>query len=150
MRILLQRVTEAAVSVDGETIGAIGHGYALLVGIGTDDDTAAVDRMAEKIVNLRLFSNDEGKFDRSLLEVAGEALVVSQFTLFGDARKGRRPSFVAAARPEVASPLCDRFAERLRSLGVSHVATGRFGADMQVRIHNDGPVTLWLDSAEWS
>ena len=150
MRILLQRVTEGSVTVGHETIGRINRGYVLLAGIGDGDDRSTVDRMAEKVVRLRLFNNEAGKVDRSLLDVAGAALVISQFTLFGDTRKGRRPSFVAAARPEVASPLCERFAERLRSLGVSHVATGRFGADMQVRIHNDGPVTLWLDSAEWS
>ena len=148
MRVLIQRVTFGSVVVAGETVGEIGRGYVLLVGIGEGDDAAVVERMAEKVVNLRLFSNDEGKFDWSLLDVSGGALVVSQFTLFGDARKGRRPNFSAAARPEVASPLCDRFAEKLRRLGVSPVATGRFGADMEVTIHNDGPVTLWMDSDE--
>jgi len=146
MRILLQRVSQASVEVDGEVVGAIGAGYVLLVGIGQGDDAAVADRLAEKVVNLRLFSNDAGKFDHSLLDVAGGALVVSQFTLFGDARKGRRPSFDQAARPDVAAPLCDHFAKRLRGLGVTRVETGVFGASMHVTIHNDGPVTLWLDS----
>ncbi|MEM1099878.1 MAG: D-aminoacyl-tRNA deacylase [Planctomycetota bacterium] len=149
MRVLIQRVKSGAVVVDGETVGAVQQGYVLLVGIGEGDDEAVVLKMAEKVVNLRLFANEAGKFDRSLLDVGGGALVVSQFTLFGDARKGRRPSFISAARPELAEGLCDRFATQLKSLGVVSVATGRFGADMQVAIHNDGPVTLWLDSAEW-
>ena len=148
MRILIQRVTYGSVLVDDETVGEIERGYVLLTGIGPDDDEAVADRMAEKIVHLRLFENDAGKLDRSLLEVGGGALVVSQFTLFGDARKGRRPSFVGAARPEVAEPLCEVFAQRLRECGVSPVATGRFGAHMDVEIHNDGPVTLWLDSEQ--
>ncbi|MEM1099804.1 MAG: D-aminoacyl-tRNA deacylase [Planctomycetota bacterium] len=149
MLVLIQRVTSAAVVVDGETVGEVQQGYVLLVGIGEGDDEDVVLKMAEKVVNLRLFANEAGKFDRSLLDVGGGALVVSQFTLFGDARKGRRPSFIRAARPELAEGLCDRFAAQLKSLGVVSVATGRFGADMQLAIHNDGPVTLWLDSAEW-
>ncbi len=148
MRVLLQRVTRASVSVDGRTIGRIGRGYVLLVGVGDGDSEAEADRLAEKIATLRLFPDEAGRFDRSLLDVEGEALVVSQFTLYGDARKGRRPSFTGAARPEVAAPLCDRLGERLRELGVRRVETGRFGAMMAVEIHNDGPVTLWLDSAE--
>lgn len=148
MRILIQRVTHGKVVVEKQNVGEIGQGYVLLVGIGPGDDQATVQRMAEKVVKLRLFENDDGKFDRSLLDVVGGALVVSQFTLYGDARKGRRPSFVGAARPEVAAPLCDEFAECLRQLGVTRVAAGRFGAHMDVTIHNDGPVTLWLDSEE--
>lgn len=148
MRILIQRVTRGSVVVDQQTVGEIGRGYVLLVGIGPGDNEAVVGRMAEKVVKLRLFENDEGKFDRSLLEVGGGALVVSQFTLFGDAKKGRRPSFVGAARSELAEPLCNIFAERLRTLGVSPVATGRFGQHMDVTIHNDGPVTLWIDSEQ--
>ena len=147
MRVLLQRVTEAAVRMDGEVIGAIDAGYLLLVGIGPDDTEAVVDRMAKKIAGLRLFPDERGRFDRSLLDVGGEALVVSQFTLFGDTRKGRRPSFVGAGAPEHASPLCDRFAAALRAAGVPRVETGRFGADMKVSLVNDGPVTLWLDEA---
>ncbi|MEM7626033.1 MAG: D-aminoacyl-tRNA deacylase [Planctomycetota bacterium] len=146
MRVLIQRVTHGSVVVDERAVGEIGRGYVLLVGVGPGDDERVADRMADKIVNLRLFENEAGKFDRSLLEVGGEALVVSQFTLFGDARKGRRPSFVGAARPEMAELLCDHFAKQLRVLGVASVATGRFGAHMDVTIHNDGPVTLWLDS----
>ncbi len=146
MRVLLQRVSRASVAVDGQTVGAIGRGYVLLVGVGHDDSEADVDRLAAKIVNLRLFADDNGKFDRSLLDIGGEALVVSQFTLYGDTRKGRRPAFTAAADPEKARPLYDAFAARLRELGVGNVQTGRFGAAMAVEIHNDGPVTLWLES----
>jgi D-tyrosyl-tRNA(Tyr) deacylase len=146
MRILLQRVTHASVVVEDETLGAIDHGYLLLVGIGKDDTQDTVNKLAKKITNLRLFPNDEGKFDKSLLDVGGGALVVSQFTLYGDARKGNRPSFIDAAPPDIASPLCDAFAEALRGLGVGRVETGRFGADMKVSLCNDGPVTLWLDS----
>lgn len=143
---LLQRVSHASVVVAGETVGTIDAGYLLLVGIGHDDTEQTADKLAKKIVNLRLFPNAEGKFDRSLLEVAGGALVVSQFTLMGNAKKGNRPSFIDATRPEVASPLCDYFVEALRKLGVSRVASGRFGTHMEVSLCNDGPVTLWLDS----
>ena len=145
MRILLQRVTHASVAVDHETIGAIEHGYLLLVGIGVADDAATIDKIAAKVAKLRLFPNDAGKFDKSLLDVGGGALVVSQFTLYGDASKGNRPSFIEAAPPQRASPLCDRFAQQLAELGVARVETGQFGADMQVTLCNDGPVTLWLD-----
>ena len=148
MRVLLQRVTHGSVAVDGQTVGECGPGYVILLGIGAGDDEAVADRLAEKVVNLRLFLNDAGKFDKSLLEVDGEALVISQFTLYADARKGRRPGFTDAARPEVAEPLYLYFAARLRTLGVRRVATGRFGAMMAVTIHNDGPVTVMLDSAE--
>ncbi len=127
-------------------IGEVGRGYVLLVGIADGDTQAIADKLAEKVVNLRIFSDDSGKFDLSLLDVGGGALVISQFTLYGDARKGRRPSFIQAARPEVAEPLCDYFADKLRALGVKHVATGRFGASMRVEIINEGPVTLMLDS----
>ncbi|MGB1124286.1 MAG: D-aminoacyl-tRNA deacylase [Phycisphaeraceae bacterium] len=146
MRILLQRVSHASVVVDEQPIGSIDRGYLLLVGVGKDDTQETVNKLAKKVVNLRLFPNDEGKFDKSLIDVEGGALVVSQFTLFGDARKGNRPSFIDAAPPELASPLCDAFAQALRGLGVSRVETGRFGADMKVSLCNDGPVTLWLDS----
>ncbi|GAB4187573.1 MAG: D-aminoacyl-tRNA deacylase [Phycisphaeraceae bacterium] len=145
MRVLLQRVSSGSVTVAGKCIGQIGKGYVLLVGIGEADSEREADWLAEKVVNLRLFPNEAGQFDRSLLEVNGGALVISQFTLYGDARKGRRPSFVRAARPEVAEPLCDYFAGRLKELGVTVVATGRFGADMQVSLINDGPVTLMLE-----
>jgi D-tyrosyl-tRNA(Tyr) deacylase len=147
MRILLQRVSRGSVTVGDEVVGEVGLGYVLLVGVAEGDNEADADKLAEKVVNLRLFPDGEGKFDRSLLDVAGGALVISQFTLYGDARKGRRPSFVAAARPEVAEPLCGYFAQKLRGLGVTVVATGRFGASMRVQILNEGPVTLMLDSA---
>jgi D-tyrosyl-tRNA(Tyr) deacylase len=146
MRVLLQRVSRASVTVDGEVTGAIERGYALLVGVGDSDTDAQAAKLADKIVGLRLFPDDAGKFDRSLLDVGGGALVVSQFTLFADCRKGRRPSFVHAARPEVAQPLCDRFAEMLADRSVAPVATGRFGAHMDVELVNDGPVTIWLDT----
>lgn len=146
MRIILQRVSHASVVVDGRIVGKIGLGYLLLVGIGKDDPAEQAIRMAKKIANLRLFPNDEGKFDRSLLDVGGGALVVSQFTLYGNAKKGNRPSFIDAAPPEHAAPLCATFAGLLRSQGVEHVNTGEFGAHMDVTLCNDGPVTLWLDS----
>lgn len=146
MRILLQRVSHTSVVVDDQVIGAIDHGYLLLVGVGKDDTNDTVNKLAKKIVNLRLFPNEHGKFDKSLLDIGGGALVVSQFTLFGDVRKGNRPSFIEAAPPEVAAPLCEAFAAASRGLGVQRVETGRFGADMQVTLCNDGPVTLWLDS----
>jgi D-tyrosyl-tRNA(Tyr) deacylase len=146
MRVLLQRVTDAQVTSQNQMLGQIGRGYVLLLGIGHNDTQATADALAEKIVNLRLFPDDRDRFDRSLLDINGHALVVSQFTLFGDARKGRRPSFTAAAAPQHAEPLCRYFAEKLASLGVTHVATGQFAASMLVQIHNDGPVTLLLDS----
>ena len=146
MRVLLQRVTSGSVAVDGRTVGAVDHGLVLLVGVGSDDTEAHADKLADKIANLRIFNDDDGKFNRSLLDVGGGALVVSQFTLYADARRGRRPGFTDAALPDVAAPLCDHFARRLSDLGVSHVASGVFGAHMEVRVHNDGPVTIWLDS----
>lgn len=149
MRALLQRVTSGSVSVNGTVTGAVDHGYVILLGVGEGDLAADADRLIDKIVNLRVFNDSEGKFNRSLLDVGGGALVVSQFTLYADARKGRRPSFTDAARPEIASPLCDYFVARLHELGVPHVATGIFGASMHVEIHNDGPVTLWLDTADF-
>jgi len=146
MRILVQRVSEGSVWVDGQVVGSIKQGYVLLVGIAEGDEFAEADQLAEKIVRLRLFSNEADKFDRCLLDLNGQALVVSQFTLYGDPRKGRRPSFSAAACPQQAKPLCDYFAQKLRQLGVTKVATGQFGAKMTVHIRNEGPVTLWLDS----
>ncbi len=147
MRLVLQRVTSASVRVDGKTVGAIGPGLLGLVGIGPDDDPAEAERLARKTAELRIFRDDEGRFNRSLLDVAGEALVVSQFTLYGDTRRGRRPSFVAAAPPEVAEPLVEAYASALEALGM-RVGRGRFGAHMQVELVNDGPVTLILDSAD--
>ena len=144
MRVVLQRVSKASVSIDGRVAGAIGRGFCLLVGLTHGDTDATVDWMAEKVAGLRLFPDAEGKMNLGLDEVGGGVLVVSQFTLYGDAAKGRRPSFIDAARPETAIPLYERFASALRSRGLE-VATGEFGADMQVEIHNDGPVTLILE-----
>jgi D-tyrosyl-tRNA(Tyr) deacylase len=144
MRVVLQRVSRASVSIDGRTAGAIGRGFCLLIGLTHSDTAATVDWMAEKVAGLRLFSDAEGKMNLGLEEVGGGVLVISQFTLYGDAAKGRRPSFIDAARPETAIPLYERFVEALRQRGLD-VATGEFGADMQVEIHNDGPVTLILE-----
>lgn len=147
MRALIQRVTEARVTVEAEIVGEIASGYLILLGVAQEDTPAEATQLAEKIVNLRLFSDAAGKFNHSLLDVGGAALVVSQFTLFADTRKGRRPSFVQAAAPELAVPLIDHFCAVLRSHGVA-VATGRFGAMMQVQLINDGPVTVWLDTID--
>ena len=144
MRVVLQRVSRASVTIDGRTAGAIGRGFCLLVGVTHADTEATVDWMAEKVAGLRLFSDPEGKMNLGLDEVGGGVLVISQFTLYGDAAKGRRPSFVDAARPEQAIPLYERFVAALRGRGLE-VATGEFGANMQVEIHNDGPVTLILE-----
>lgn len=144
MRILLQRVSRASVTVEGRVVGRIGRGFCLLVGITHSDTTAEADWLAAKVAGLRVFEDALGKMNLGLADVDGEILVVSQFTLYGDAVKGRRPSFTAAARPEQAEPLCDYFCEQLRGMGLQ-VATGIFGADMKVEIHNDGPVTLWLE-----
>jgi D-tyrosyl-tRNA(Tyr) deacylase len=147
MRAVVQRVNHAAVLVDGETVGQIGRGFVVLVGVREGDEEADAEYLAQKIAHLRVFSDEEGKFNLSLLDVGGEALVVSQFTLYADTRKGRRPSFAHAARPEVAEPLIERFVAFLRGEGVP-VQTGQFQAMMQVRLENDGPVTILLDSEE--
>ncbi len=144
MRVVLQRVSRAAVRVGDETVGQIERGYCLLVGLTHTDTLAEVGWMAEKIVGLRLFPDDQGKMNLGLLDVGGALLVVSQFTLYGSAEKGRRPSFVDAARPELAEPLYEAFVARLKDHGPP-VATGQFGAMMDVEIHNDGPVTLLLE-----
>ena len=146
MRAVVQRVSQASVTVGDEVVGAIGHGLLILLGIGVGDSEAEARLLAEKTANLRIFADEEGRFNRSLLDVGGEALVVSQFTLYADTRRGRRPSFSDAAPPEIAAPLVDIFADELRRLGVA-VSTGRFGAMMQVALVNDGPVTILLDSA---
>lgn len=148
MRVLLQRVTHAHVDIDRHTVGRIEHGLLLLVGVGPDDTPAIAAAMAGKVALLRIFNDDAGKMNRSLLDIAGHALVVSQFTLYADARKGRRPSFTDAARPDHASAIVDHFTQALRTTGVTRVETGRFGASMQVSLTNDGPVTLWLDSKD--
>ncbi len=147
MRAVIQRVAEARVTVAGEIVGEIGCGFLVLVGITHGDGPAEVAWLARKIAGLRLFEDADGKMNLALGEIKGAVLVVSQFTLYGDARKGRRPSFVGAARPEEAEPLYEAFCEQLVAAGLS-VARGRFGASMQVALVNDGPVTLWLDTAE--
>lgn len=147
MRVLIQRVSEAAVRVDDRVVGEIGPGLLLLVGVTDGDTEAEATFLANKVANLRIFEDEEGKMNRSALELGLSALVVSQFTLYADTRKGRRPSFIRAAAPEVASPLVDRLAQQLRELGLT-VATGEFGAHMHVSLVNDGPVTIWLDTDE--
>ncbi len=144
MRVVLQRVTRARVTVDDRVTGEIGRGLLLLVGFTEGDTEETLRWMAEKVVGLRVFTDAEGRMNLSVEETEGAVLVVSQFTLYGDARKGRRPSFVEAARPEVAIPLYERFVEMLRAAG-RPVATGEFGAMMQVELVNDGPVTLVLE-----
>lgn len=144
MRIVLQRVSRASVTIAGKVVGAIDGGFCLLVGFTHADTAAEAEWMAEKVAGLRLFSDAEGKMNLGLEETGGAVLVISQFTLYGDAQKGRRPSFIDAARPEVAIPLYERFIAKLRDLGL-RVATGEFGAMMDVEIHNDGPVTLILE-----
>ena len=146
MRAVIQRVMRGSVSVEGTTVGEIDAGLVILLGIRTGDGDQEAAWLARKMANLRIFADQEGKFNRSLLEVGGEALVVSQFTLYGNARKGRRPSFTSAARPEVAEPLVERFVQYLREAGVRKVACGEFQATMLVEIHNDGPVTIILDT----
>jgi D-tyrosyl-tRNA(Tyr) deacylase len=147
MRVVLQRVSRAAVVVDGETIAQIERGLLVLLGVAATDTAAEVRWLAEKTAHLRIFADEAGKMNLSVADVNGEVLVVSQFTLFGDCRKGRRPSFVDAAPPEIAVPLYEAFVNALRSLGLP-VRTGRFGAMMQVELINDGPVTLILDTRE--
>ncbi|MGB7538200.1 MAG: D-aminoacyl-tRNA deacylase [Anaerolineales bacterium] len=144
MRIILQRVTKASVSVDGEVIAAIGGGLLILLGIGPQDGKPEADFLAEKCANLRIFGDDAGKTNLSVKDIRGEALVVSQFTLYADTRKGRRPSFTDAADPELAEPLVRYFAERLTALGVV-TRTGSFGADMRMELINDGPFTIVLE-----
>jgi D-tyrosyl-tRNA(Tyr) deacylase len=146
MRVVLQRVLRAFVTIEGRVSGAIDRGFCLLVGFTDGDTELQVDWMAEKVAGLRLFADAEGKMNLALDEVGGALLVISQFTLYGDASKGRRPSFINAARPEVAASLYQHFLKTLRARGLT-VASGEFGADMLVEIHNDGPVTLILDRA---
>ena len=144
MRIVLQRVKQAQVQVEAEVVGRIGAGLLLLVGVGKADAAAAVEFLAAKVLNLRIFEDEQGKMNRSILEVGGQLLAVSQFTLYGDTRKGRRPGFDAAALPQQAQPLFDQFVEKLRQSGLV-VETGRFGAHMEVSLINDGPVTFILE-----
>ena len=145
MRVVLQRVSKASVTIGGRVAGAIGPGFCLLVGFTHTDTALACDWMAEKVAGLRLFPDAEGKMNVGLEEIGGALLVVSQFTLYGDAAKGRRPSFIDAARPDQAIPLYDRFLQALRGRGLT-VETGEFGAMMEVALVNDGPVTIWMDT----
>jgi D-tyrosyl-tRNA(Tyr) deacylase len=147
MRALIQRVSRASVTVDEQVVGEIGRGLLVLLGVGLGDSEAQVKTVVDKIVNLRIFEDDEGKMNRSLLEVRGQVLVVSQFTLYADVRRGRRPSFTTAAPPSLAEPLVERFKAVIAAYGLT-VADGIFGAMMQVELCNDGPVTIWMDSEE--
>ncbi len=147
MRALLQRVSRASVTVDGRVTSAVGPGFLVLLGIGRGDSETQIKAMAEKIVHLRVFEDDEGKMNRSLLDTGGQVLVVSQFTLYADTRKGRRPSFTDAAPPAIAEPLVERFKDTVAAYGLK-VAGGVFGARMDVELLNSGPVTIWLDSEE--
>ena len=148
MRAVIQRSKKASVTIDGEMVGEIESGLVILLGIAPSDGEKQLNWLCEKLINLRIFEDSEGKMNRSLLEVDRECLVVSQFTLYGNCQKGRRPSFVGAARPEIAEPLYERFCKKLQMLGVRKVATGRFGAMMEVALINDGPVTLIVDSKD--
>jgi D-aminoacyl-tRNA deacylase len=145
MRAVVQRVSEAAVSVEGKIVGSCRRGLVVLLGVAVGDDEAVAERLAGKVARLRIFENEDGRFDLSLLDVGGEALAVSQFTLIADTGKGNRPSFAGAARPEVAEPLYERFCKALEAEGV-RVARGVFGARMEVSLANDGPVTIVLDA----
>ncbi|HLU12222.1 MAG TPA: D-aminoacyl-tRNA deacylase [Oceanobacillus sp.] len=148
MRVILQRVQRGSVTVDGQVTGTVGTGFVALVGVTHGDTKAEAELLARKTAHLRVFEDEQGKMNLSALEIGGGVLVVSQFTLYADARKGRRPSFIDAAPPEIASPLVDYYAERLRAEGITRVENGVFGAMMLVEIHNDGPVTIILDSNE--
>jgi len=145
MRILLQRVTRATVTVAGEVRGSVGPGIMALVGVGPEDDAAIAEALAAKSVDLRIFRDDEGRTNRSLADTGGAMLVVSQFTLYGDTRKGRRPSFIHAAKPDLAAELVKVFAKAVEARGID-VGRGEFGAEMEVELVNDGPMTIWLDS----
>ena len=148
MRALLQRVSRASVSVDGEAIASVGPGLLVFVGVGQGDDEATTDGLARRVTELRIFADEEGRTNRSILDVGGAALVVSQFTLYADTSRGRRPGFTESADPVLAERLYLRFADRLRDAGVTDVKTGSFGAEMAVELVNDGPFTIWLDTAE--
>lgn len=146
MRVLLQRVKHAEVTIDGEVSGAIGHGLLCLLGVHADDTADDIAWLVKKVSQLRVFADDGGVMNRSVMDVDGEILVVSQFTLYASTKKGNRPSYINAAPPEVAVPLYEAFVESLSTCLGKSVPTGRFGADMQVSLVNDGPVTIWIDS----
>lgn len=148
MKAVIQRVTHASVKVDGETVGSCGQGFLILLGVMAGDDEKEADKLVNKIVNLRIFEDENGKMNLSSLDIGGEMLVVSQFTLCADCTHGRRPSFTPSAPPDEANRLYEYFVRRLKENGISHVETGVFGADMKVGLLNDGPVTIILDSSE--
>lgn len=147
MRCVIQRVTEASVTIDGEMVGRCGKGFLVLIGVHVDDIEKDLKYMADKVPKLRVFEDDAGKMNLSLKDIGGEILAVSQFTLYGDARGGNRPSFITAARPEKANPMYEQLVQAWRDQGI-HVETGRFGADMKVALVNDGPVTIMMDSTK--
>ena len=149
MKAVIQRVKYASVKVDGETIGSVDNGFLILLGVSEEDTKSDAEILAKKTANLRIFQDDEGKMNKSLLDLSYGALVISQFTLLADTKKGNRPSFVHAAKPEIAIPLYEYFIEELKKNGVSDVACGEFGADMKVELLNDGPVTIVYDTNQW-
>jgi D-tyrosyl-tRNA(Tyr) deacylase len=148
MRAVVQRVTQASVTVDGQVVGAIERGLVVLIGVTHSDTLAQAQTLAQKIAHLRIFEDEAGKMNLSALDVNGGILVVSQFTLYANCKRGRRPDFIAAARPDVAEPLVQQFVQALREAGITRIEQGIFGAMMRVNIHNDGPVTIILDTAE--
>jgi D-aminoacyl-tRNA deacylase len=148
MRALLQRVERASVEVDGQRIAAIGPGLLVLLGVARDDDDGITDQLAARVAALRIFRDEEGRTNRSVVDVAGSALVVSQFTLYANTSRGRRPGFTDAGPPELAERLYRRFADALRAAGIEDVGLGQFGSEMRVELVNDGPFTIWLDTAE--
>ena len=147
MKCIIQRVSEASVNVNNNIVGEIGHGFLILLGIEANDSEDDLHKILKKIIEMRIFSNDDGKFDHSLIDIKGDLLVVSQFTLMADCKKGRRPSFVSAASPEFAKSMCDQFVAAAKLAPIGKVETGEFGADMKVSLINDGPVTIPLDSS---
>lgn len=147
MKALLQRVTHASVSVDGSCLGSIQQGVVILLGIGYEDGDTQIEKLCQKVCKLRIFDDEEGVMNRSLIDINGEALVVSQFTLMANCRKGNRPSYIEAANGRISEPLYEQFVAQMRlTMGADSIKTGKFGADMQVEIHNDGPVTIMLDT----
>ena len=147
MKLVIQRVNHASVTVEGKVTGEIQKGYLVLLGVGQGDDESMVERYVKKLHKLRIFSDEEGKINRSIEDVGGEVLVVSQFTLYADCKKGNRPSFTNAGKPDLATSLYDQFNQKIKDQGI-HVETGIFGADMKIELLNDGPVTIVLDSKE--
>ena len=147
MKVVVQRVKESSVTIDGEVKGQIGKGFMLLVGFSNDDNTSIIDKMIDKIIHLRVFEDEQGKMNLSLSDINGSILSISQFTLYADCRKGRRPGFTDAAKPDIAIPLYEDFIQKIKEAGI-HIETGVFGADMKVALINDGPVTIILDSRD--